>query len=113
MADAASVIIVGGGPVGLALALMLARREVPSMIIDARTVVAASTERRLLPLSRGRLELLRPLIGLTGGAPIESVGVTSAGDFGRVVIDMRDVGAGPLGITVRYGDLLAPLAQAC
>jgi 2-octaprenyl-6-methoxyphenol hydroxylase len=99
--------------VGLTLALMLARREVPSTVIDARTVEAARTDRRLLALSRGTLDLLRPLIELSGSAPIESVVVTSAGDFGRVVIDERDVGAGPLGITVRYADLLAPLAQSC
>jgi len=113
MADTAPVIIVGGGPVGLTLALMLAWREVHSTVIDARTVAAASTDRRLLALSRGTLDLLRPLIEVTQSAPIETVVVTSAGDFGRVVIDGRDVGDGPLGLTVRYGDLLAPLAQAC
>jgi 2-octaprenyl-6-methoxyphenol hydroxylase len=39
--------------------------------------------------------------------------VSSAGEFGRVVIGAEDLGPGPLGVTVRYGDLLAPLAQAC
>jgi 2-octaprenyl-6-methoxyphenol hydroxylase len=108
------VVIVGGGPVGLALALLLARRGVASTVIDARTVEAARADRRLIALSRGSLELLQPLLRLAPAvtAPIRRVVVSSAQEFGRVVIDESELG-GPLGATVRYGDLLAPLDAAC
>jgi 2-octaprenyl-6-methoxyphenol hydroxylase len=110
-----TVLIVGGGPVGLALALLLARRAVPSTVVDARTLDAAAADRRLLALSRGTLDLLQPLVRLPAAAtsPIRSVVVSSAGEFGRVVIGPEDLGPQPLGLTVRYGDLLQPLAQAC
>lgn len=107
------LLIVGGGPVGLALALMLARRGVATEVLDARALAAATTDRRLLALSRGTLELLSPLVSLPSGAtPIRRVVVTSAGEFGRVVLGPDDI-PGPLGVTVRYGDLLVPLAAAC
>jgi len=109
----ARLLIVGGGPVGLALALMLARGRVASEVLDARTLSAATADRRLLALSRGTLELLSPLVNLPAVAtPIRRVVVTSAGEFGRVVLGPEDM-PGPLGLTLRYGDLLAPLAAAC
>jgi 2-polyprenyl-6-methoxyphenol hydroxylase-like FAD-dependent oxidoreductase len=115
MTARAPVVIVGGGPVGLALALMLAHWKVPSEVIDARTLEAAQGDRRLLALSRGTLQLLRPLVTLPPPltAPIRTVFVSSAGEFGRVVLGNDDGGEGPLGVTIRYGDLLVPLAEAC
>ncbi len=115
MTGLAAVVIVGGGPVGLALALMLARREVSSELIDARTLEVAQGDRRLLALSRGTLQLLQPLASLPASltAPIRTVFVSSAGEFGRVVLGNDGGDEGPLGLTIRYGDLLAPLAEAC
>ena len=109
------IIIVGGGPVGLALALLLARREVSSTVIDARGLEVARSDQRLLALARGTVDLLRPLLDLPqeACAPIRTVVVSSAGEFGRVVIREDDLGIGPLGVTVRYGALVVPLAQAC
>lgn len=111
----AAVLIIGGGPVGLTLALMLARRRVPSEVFDARTLEAAQSDRRLLALSHGSLQLLGPLAALPPAAcaPIRTVHVSSAGEFGRVALDEADAGVSPLGVTIRYGDLLAPLAAAC
>ena len=109
------IVVVGGGPVGLAFALMLARRGVASTVLDARTLESATVDRRLLALSRGTLDLLRPLIDLPPAmvAAIRSVNVSSAGQFGRALLDERDGVGQPLGVTVRYGDLLKQLAAAC
>ncbi len=109
------MVIVGGGPVGLVLALMLARREIASEVLDARALEAAQADRRLLALSRGTLQLLRPLAALPPAvtAPIRRVHVSSAGEFGRVELGNDDGEPEPLGLTIRYGDLLAPLAEAC
>jgi len=108
------VVILGAGPVGLALALLLARRHVPSRLFDARDPDAARADRRVLALSRGSLQTLAAVAELPPErlAPIRTVVVSSAGQFGRAVIREDDVGAGPLGATVRYGDLLEPLAAA-
>lgn len=110
-----AVVIVGGGPVGLVLALMLARRGVVSEVLDARTLDQAQADRRLLALSRGTLQLLRPLVTLSPAvtAPIRRVHVSSAGEFGRVELGNEDGESEPLGLTIRYGDLLAPLAEVC
>lgn len=109
-----AVVIVGGGPVGLVLALMLARREIASEVLDARALEAAQADRRLLALSRGTLQLLRPLAALPPAVttPIRRVHVSSVGEFGRVELGNDDGEPEPLGLTIRYGDLLAPLAQA-
>lgn len=113
------VLIAGGGPAGLALALMLAHRRVHSTVLDARPLEAARADPRLLALSRGTLQMLQPLAALRpeSMAAIRNVVVSSAGEFGRVRIGAEDVARGaadqPLGATVRYGDLLLPLADAC
>jgi 2-octaprenyl-6-methoxyphenol hydroxylase len=108
------VLILGAGPVGLALALLLARRQVPSRLFDARELDAARADRRVLALSRGSLQTLSALADIPPEilAPIRTVVVSSAGQFGRAVIREDDVGGGPLGATIRYGDLLVPLAAA-
>jgi len=46
-------------------------------------------------------------------APIRKVHVSSAGEFGRVELGNDDGEPEPLGLTIRYGDLLAPLTAAC
>jgi 2-octaprenyl-6-methoxyphenol hydroxylase len=66
-------------------------------------------------MSRGTVDLLAPLVDLPEAATalIRTVVVSSAGEFGRVVIGPADLGPQPLGLTIRYGDLLEALNQAC
>ncbi len=108
------VAILGGGPVGLTLALLLAKRSVPSVVFDARSVEQASADRRLLALSLGSLQTLGSLVELPSDAqaPIRTVIVSSVGQFGRAVIGERDVRSEILGATIRYGDLIAALSAA-
>jgi 2-octaprenyl-6-methoxyphenol hydroxylase len=107
------IVILGAGPAGLTLALLLARRRVSSLLFDARDLAAASADRRVLALSRGSLQTLAALLELPQQqlAPIRTVVVSSSGEFGRAVIREDDVD-GLLGATIRYGDLLQPLAAA-
>lgn len=115
------VAILGGGPIGLAAALLLARAGCAPTVFDARTLEAARSDRRLLALSRGTWQALAPLLGaqLPPRAPIVDVYVSSAGEFGATHIGTQDFGAGAgsdaepaLGATVYYGELLAALAAA-
>lgn len=114
MAHDGRIAILGGGPVGLACALLLARRGRASIVIDARPLAEAQREARLLALSRGTWQLLDPLLGAAPprSAPIDAVHVSSAGEFGATRICAADFDGAPLGATVVYGDLLAALAQA-
>ncbi len=114
MANDGRIAILGGGPIGLACALLLARRGCASIVIDARSLDDALREARLLALSRGTWQLLDPLLGTAAPrtAPIRTVHVSSAGEFGVTRIADADFDGTPLGATVLYGDLLAALAAA-
>ncbi len=106
--------ILGGGPVGLTCALLLARAGIASLVIDARTIEQAQTDRRLLAVSRGSWQILAPLLGtdLPRRAAIRDVVVSSAGEFGITHISAKDSGGGELGATVFYGDLVVALGRA-
>ncbi len=107
-------IIIGGGPIGLACAALLARHAMASVVIDARPLEQARADGRLLALSRGTWDILAPILGpnLPPRAPIREVLVSSAGDFGATRISAADFDGAELGATVLYGDLLAALATA-
>jgi 2-octaprenyl-6-methoxyphenol hydroxylase len=108
------VAIVGGGPTGLACALLLARRGLASAVVEPRALDAAQRDRRLLALARGSWDLLQPLLGaaLPPHAPITEVHVSSAGEFGVTRLSAAEDGGPPLGATVHYGALLAALDSA-
>lgn len=105
-------IVIGGGPIGLLCALLLARRAIACVVLDARPLEQARRDARLLALSRGTWELVTPLLGadLPPRAAIREVHVSSAGDFGATRIAASDFDGIDLGATVLYGDLLAALA---
>jgi len=110
-----AVAIVGGGPVGLALALMLRRAGIDCEVLDARPSAAADRDRRVLALSHGsrqiieRLDAWQPI----GATPIESIHVSQQGRLGRTLIRAQEAGVPALGYVAEAGVLWASLAQAC
>lgn len=107
----APVLIIGGGPAGMTLALALHRNGVPSRIVDERPRGAAQADARILALSHGSRLILESL-GLWRGiahTPIETIHVSHAGGFGRTVMRAAEVGVPALGYVLSAGALAAAL----
>jgi len=111
------VAIVGAGPVGLALATLLARRGLaPGRIglIDAKSLGVAMTDPRSIALSWGS----RMLLDEIGAWPlpataIHQIHVSRRGYFGRSMIDRTEHDVPALGYVTRYGELVTALSHAC
>jgi 2-octaprenyl-6-methoxyphenol hydroxylase len=113
----AEVAIVGAGPVGLALAALLARRGVPGAriaLIDARSLGQAISDPRSIALSWGsRLLLEEADAWPVAGTAIHQIHVSRRGRLGRTLIDRAEHDVEALGYVARYGDLADALSRAC
>jgi 2-octaprenyl-6-methoxyphenol hydroxylase len=114
----APVLIVGGGPAGMALALALHRQGVNSRIVDARPRGAAKSDARILALAHGS-RLILESIGAWHGiphTPITTIHVSHAGahlgGFGRTLLRAAEENVPALGYVLAAGDLAAVLDQA-
>lgn len=93
------VVIVGAGPVGMALAAALAQARTPFRILDARGRGAAEQDRRVLALAHGSRQILTRL-GVWGRfptTPINTIHVSHRGGFGRTLIRADEYGLPALG----------------
>ncbi|WP_322042601.1 UbiH/UbiF/VisC/COQ6 family ubiquinone biosynthesis hydroxylase [Paraburkholderia sp. J67] len=110
------VIIVGAGPVGLALAGWLARRSATSSLsvalIDAREPEDSAGDPRAIAVSQGSRTLLQALAWPQDATSIERIHVSQRGHFGRTLIDRNDYDLPALGYVARYGAIVQSLAQA-
>jgi len=108
------ILIVGAGPVGMALALALKDSPHTVGLIDARGRGAARQDPRVLALSHGsRLTLER--LGIwqrLHATPIRHIHISQQGGGGRTVIEEDDYGIDGLGHVVRAGALAAALDDA-
>jgi len=108
------VLIIGGGPAGMALALALHRGGVASRIVDARPRGAAKRDARILALSHGsRLSL--EMLGVWKDiphTPITTIHVSHAGGLGRTLIRAEEEDVPALGYVLAAGDLAAALDAA-
>ena len=110
------IIIVGGGPVGATLALLLAKQGLSVTVLEARSLCAAHSESRALALSFGSRRILEKL-GLWGAlstqaTPINSIHVSQKGSLGRTQLHANDYHQQALGYVLSYGVLSAVLDRA-
>jgi 2-octaprenyl-6-methoxyphenol hydroxylase len=106
-----SVLIIGGGPAGMALALALHQRGVTARIIDARARGAAKDDARILALSHGSRLILENL-GVWSDiphTPITTIHVSHQGGLGRTRIRAEEENVPALGYVLAAGDLAAAL----
>lgn len=110
----APVLIIGGGPAGMALALALHRGGVASRIVDARPRGAAKDDARILALSHGsRLSL--EMLGVWRDipqTPIATIHISQQGGLGRTMIRAAEEGVPALGYVLAAGNLAAALDTA-
>ena len=109
------VAIMGAGPVGMALALMLARKapEPGSIAVFGRggaVVTAAARDPRTLALNEGsRLALSTLGAWPAHTAPIRTIHVSQSGRLGRTLIEHTDFDVDALGHVTHYASLMDAL----
>lgn len=114
------IVILGAGPVGTTLALLLADTPHRVLLVEQRELAVGCQDPRALALSEGARQLLDPLgawpesSGMGDGrcTPINTIHISQAGGFGRTLIDRQDYRIPALGYVVRYGALLDRLHNA-
>ncbi|MEK6736624.1 MAG: FAD-dependent monooxygenase [Pseudomonadota bacterium] len=115
LADTHDVIIIGGGPVGMALALGLRESGVSTLLLEARGLSEKNEDPRPLALSYGSRLLLQRL-GIWGkishNTPITSIHISNRGSLGRTVLTPEDAGVPALGYVVNYHDLYSSMREA-
>lgn len=109
------IVIVGGGPVGSALALGLHRQGCRVTVLEARVPGNAEDDARTLALSHGSRLILERL-GVwplpSAPTPIMAIQVSQHGGFGRVDMTAAEAGVPALGYVVEYGALQRALTAA-
>lgn len=113
MTEHVNIAVVGGGPVGAALAVALAGSDYRVAVLEARETLAAQ-DPRAIALSQGArlvLERIGAWSDLADKATaIETIHVSQRGGFGRAELLATEMGVPALGYVTQYGDLYAALA---
>lgn len=108
------VIIVGGGPVGSALAIALADGTRSMLLVEPRSEPTRADDPRTLALSFGSrliLERLGVWSRIVPATAIRTIHVSHRGGFGRAMLTASEIGLPALGYVVPYGALQNALAQ--
>ena len=113
-----SVAVVGGGPVGMALALALHQQGIGATVLEARAREAIKHDVRVLALSFGSQQILERLgvwesLGLTNAAtPIQTIHVSRRGNLGRARMRADELGVPALGYVLPAANLITALDAA-
>ena len=106
------VLIVGGGPVGAAAALALARAGHGVTVLEARPTASAD-DRRTLAIAYGSQQILSGLGAWPAECtPIADIHVSQRGHFGQTVLTAAEAGVPALGYVLRYNALVQAQARA-
>jgi len=107
------IVIVGGGPVGMVLSLLLAKQDIGSTVLEARKRGAANQDTRALALSFGTRRILEKLGVWQALAPhataINKIHVSQKGSIGRSLLQAQDYRQEALGYVLSYGALCTVL----
>lgn len=106
------IAIIGGGPVGAALALALRDSGLKIFVLEARAENVASQDARALALSYGsRLLLARLKVwdALHDVSPIRKIHISQQKSFGRAVLRAEELDVPELGYVLPYPALQAAL----
>ncbi len=114
------VVILGGGPTGCALALLLARAcahpaRIALLQSDSQSRYGYTPDKdpRVLAINHGSRVLLESVAGFPHQAAlIQTIHVSQRGRLGRTIIRHADFNVPQLGCVVRYASLHAQLSHA-
>ncbi len=108
------IAIIGGGPVGMALALALRNSGLSILLLEARGLPEKVDDERPLALSHGSHLILQRLGAwekLSRFTLIKTIHISNKGFFGRTVLTTKDAGVPALGYVVNYHDLFRALYE--
>lgn len=108
------IVIIGGGPVGMALSLALQDTGISSLLLEARGLPEKDEDPRPLALSYGSHLILHRLgvwSGLVKKTPITTIHISNRGSLGQTILTPQDAGVPTLGFVVNYHDLFRAMHQ--
>ena len=109
------LVIVGGGPVGAALAIALANSAYNVLLLEARPELHTASDERTLAMSYGSrliLERLGSWHRVEPATPIHSIHISQRGGFGRALLAAEEAGLPALGYVAGYARLQKALGEA-
>ncbi|MXS79995.1 2-octaprenyl-6-methoxyphenol hydroxylase [Nitrosomonas eutropha] len=109
------IVIVGGGPVGMALALALREHKLSILLLEARELPEEVDDPRPLALSYGSRLILQHLgiwKNLTQPTPITTIHISNFGHFGHTVLTPDDAGVPALGYVINYHNLYHTMGRS-
>jgi 2-octaprenyl-6-methoxyphenol hydroxylase len=109
------LIIIGGGPVGMALALALHGSGTTVLLLEARGLPTKTEDPRPLALSHGSRLILQRLgvwEALPEATPITTIHISNRGGCGRTILTAGEAGVPALGYVLNHHDLFRAMHDA-
>ena len=110
-----SIVIVGGGPVGVIFALLNKTKCSKIWLLESNSEDQKHEDKRALALSNGtkfilkKIDVWKNLEGML--TPIKKIHTSQKGTFGRSLIEAEEHDQQALGYIISYGDLISALQK--